>query len=283
MLAALWLATSPDGQTICYRSIEESDLSITMASRLILKESGREPIEEFLAPPDLWNRDKNGVPINQTFSDNGVPLRKVSNERIPGWLQVKEYLRYEKNEIGKVTKAPKIDAVVRYTLDHLSIDPSYKVIVFVTWLDAVDTLVSRFQASGVKAVPFTGELPRKQREDNKTAFQTDPDVRVFVSSDAGGYGVNLPQANLLINVDLPWSAGALKQRNGRVQRASSNWKSVVVQDFLMDNSLDVRQHAVVHQKTAVASALLDKEGVDSAGELVLEGESLLRFLLQAIN
>jgi len=182
-----------------------------------------------------------------------------------------------------VTKAPKIDAVVRYTLDHLSIDPSYKVIVFVTWLDAVDTLVSRFQASGVKAVPFTGELPRKQREDNKTAFQTDPDVRVFVSSDAGGYGVNLPQANLLINVDLPWSAGALKQRNGRVQRASSNWKSVVVQDFLMDNSLDVRQHAVVHQKTAVASALLDKEGVDSAGELVLEGESLLRFLLQAIN
>lgn len=182
-----------------------------------------------------------------------------------------------------VLKAPKLDAVLRYASEHLSIDPSYKVIIFVTWVDAVETLVSRFAASGVTAVPYTGQLSHAQKDLNKSRFQEDPNVRVFVSSDAGGYGVNLPQANLLINVDLPWSAGALKQRNGRVQRASSNWKTVTVQDFLMSDSLDVRQHAVVYEKTAVASAVLDKEGVNEVGALELDGQSLLRFLMQATN
>lgn len=182
-----------------------------------------------------------------------------------------------------VTRAPKLDAVIKYTADHLSIDPTYKVIIFVTWVDAVETLVRRFRDAGIGAVPYTGQLSTKEKDKNKSLFQEKDDVRVFVSSDAGGYGVNLPQANLLINVDLPWSSGALKQRNGRVQRASSEWKTVVVQDFLMEDSIDLRQHAVVHQKTAVASAILDKEGVDEAGELALTVHGLLQFLTQAIN
>jgi hypothetical protein len=44
-------------------------------------------------------------------------------------------------------------------------------------------------------------------------FQESADCRVLVSSDAGGYGVDLPQANLLINYDLPWGGGLAVQRN----------------------------------------------------------------------
>jgi SNF2 family DNA or RNA helicase len=175
---------------------------------------------------------------------------------------------------------PKLDAVEAYVTEFLEIDPSYKVVVFVSWVDAVETLVARF---GAKAVPYSGRLSLAQKDANKKLFQEDPEVRVFVSSDAGGYGVNLPQANLLVNVDLPWSAGALLQRNGRIQRVSSEWKMVIVQDFLVERSLDIRQHDLVHQKLAVAGALLDGSGVDDVGGMELDSRSLLAFLKQAIN
>lgn len=93
MLAVLWFAVSPEGQVICYRSIEKSDLTISAAAKLIL-ESGRENIEEFIAPPDLWSRRQDsGRSAADIFAENGVPLIKAGNSRIDGWLCVKEYLK----------------------------------------------------------------------------------------------------------------------------------------------------------------------------------------------
>ena len=69
----------------------------------------------------------------------------------------------------------------------------------------------------VQAVAYTGEMNAKQKEEAKVRFQTGDRVRVLVSSDAGGYGVDLPQANLLVNYDQPWSSGLSVQRNGRIK------------------------------------------------------------------
>jgi SNF2 family DNA or RNA helicase len=128
------------------------------------------------------------------------------------------------------------------------------------------------------SAPYTGEMNAKAKEDSKLKFQTQPGTRILVSSDAGGYGVDLPQANLLINYDLPWNAGLAVQRNGRIRRASSTWKTIVVQDFLMEGSIEERQHAMLAQKLAVAGAVLDGEGINSEGGVALTAGSLRAFL-----
>jgi hypothetical protein len=118
----------------------------------------------------------------------------------------------------------------------------------------------------------------KDKEQSKLKFQTDPNTRILVSSDAGGYGVDLPQANLLINYDLPWNAGLAVQRNGRIRRASSTWSTIVIQDFLIEGSIEERQHAMLQQKIAVAAAVVDGEGIDDRGGVALTAGSLRAFL-----
>jgi SNF2 family DNA or RNA helicase len=118
----------------------------------------------------------------------------------------------------------------------------------------------------------------KEKEESKVLFQTSKEVRVLISTDAGGYGVDLPQANLLINYDLPWSSGTAVQRNSRIRRASSTWKSVIIQDFLMEDSIEERQYQMLNQKTAVANAIIDGEGINTKGGVDLTVGSLLNFI-----
>ena len=172
------------------------------------------------------------------------------------------------------TKSPKLDALVSYVNDHLDTDADAKVVIFTSYVGMVLNIESELK--GVEI--YTGQMNSKEKEKAKERFLTDPECRVFVSSDAGGYGVDLPNANLLINYDLPWSAGLAVQRNGRIKRASSRWPTITIQDILMKGSIEERQHEMLQQKNAVADAVIDGAGINSRGGVDLTVGSLLNFL-----
>jgi SNF2 family DNA or RNA helicase len=180
--------------------------------------------------------------------------------------------------LDSVTKTPKIDTAVQYLSDHLNIDDSYKAVVFASYLDSVSEITSRLNAKGYESVKYTGEMNAKQKEDAKVHFQTNSDCRVLVSSDAGGYGVDLPQANLLLNYDQPWSSGLAVQRNGRINRASSTWETITIQDILVKDSIEQRQYDMLKQKGNVAGAILDGVNINARGGVDLTVGSLLDFL-----
>jgi hypothetical protein len=175
-------------------------------------------------------------------------------------------------------KSPKQDATMAYLSEHLSIDSSYKAVVFASYLGSVDSLVKKLAEKKINAVPYTGEMNAKEKEKAKVKFQTEPEVRVLVSSDAGGYGVDLPQANLLVNYDQPWSAGLSVQRNGRINRTSSTWPTITIQDILVKDSIEQRQYDMLKQKNAIADAVLDGQGINSRGGIDLTVGSLIGFL-----
>jgi len=186
------------------------------------------------------------------------------------------------NLIHGITKTPKLDAAIRYLEDHLEIDDTYKAVVFTSYLDSVAEIVDRLNAKGYGAVAYTGEMNALKKEDVKVKFQSRPHIRVLVSSDAGGYGVDLPQANLLLNYDQPWSAGLAVQRNGRIIRTSSEWHAVTIQDILVKGSIEQRQHDMLKQKIAVADAVLDGQGINSAGGVDLTVGSLINFIADTL-
>jgi SNF2 family DNA or RNA helicase len=180
--------------------------------------------------------------------------------------------------LDRLSKTPKLDAVIGYLNEHLTIDDSYKAVVFSSYVGCVSEIAKRLTAKGFEAVSYTGKMNAKEKEAAKIKFQTTKEVRALVSSDAGGYGVDLPQANLLVNYDQPWSAGLSVQRNGRINRASSTWSTIVIQDVLVKDSIEERQYAMLNQKGKIANAVLDGKGINSKGGVDLTVGSLIQFL-----
>jgi superfamily II DNA/RNA helicase len=185
----------------------------------------------------------------------------------------------EAGKLDSLTKSPKLIALKQYVDDFLEQNDQNKLVIFTSYVHMVWLIQEHLGHASAK---YTGEMDAKQKEESKVWFQTDPDCRILVSSDAGGYGVDLPQANLLINYDLPWNAGLALQRNGRIRRASSTWPSIVIQDFLMEGSIEGRQHDMLLQKNAVADAVMDGEGINATGGVEMNLGSLKAFLQRAI-
>jgi SNF2 family DNA or RNA helicase len=182
----------------------------------------------------------------------------------------------EEGLLDGVTASPKLDALVEYVNDFLGQRPDNKVVIFATYIDMVDMIKDKLGVDICRT--YTGQLDAKSKEDNKIEFNTNPNVRVLISSDAGGYGVDLPAANLLVNYDMPWSSGLATQRNGRIKRASSTWETIVIQDFLVSGSIEVRQHESLQQKNSIANAVMDGEGIDDKGGVDLTLGSLKSFI-----
>ena len=185
------------------------------------------------------------------------------------------YSLKERSLLENITRQPKLDVLKSYVADHLETDPEAKVVIFTSWVG----MLSRIQEVTGGTI-YTGSMNAKEKEASKEKFLTDPNCRVFISSDAGGYGVDLPIANLLINYDLPWSAGLAVQRNGRIKRASSRWPSIIIQDIIVKDSIEERQFEMLQQKNAVADAVMDGMGINSKGGIDLTVGSLISFLQQ---
>ena len=172
--------------------------------------------------------------------------------------------------------SPKLDYLIQYVKEFLDQDDANKVVIFATYVDMLDMIADALGSEQCRL--YSGKIDAKTKEENKIAFNTLPNIRVLVSSDAGGYGVDLPAANLLINFDLPWSSGAATQRNGRIKRASSTWPSIVIQDLIVQGSIEERQFESLQQKNALASAVVDGEGIDDKGGIPMTVGSLKSFL-----
>ena len=104
MLAALWIAQSPDGHSVVYRELYRPGLIISdAAAQMLACETAGEHIDCRLAPPDLWNRrQETGRSAVELFSDSGLDFVKSSNERVAGWLALHELLQPRKDTDGAV-------------------------------------------------------------------------------------------------------------------------------------------------------------------------------------
>ncbi len=178
--------------------------------------------------------------------------------------------------VPESAKTPKLDAVINYIKDVLDEDPTNKVVVF-SFFKKNLRLIQEATSGITGSVLFMGGMDAHERDVAKERFQTDSGVRLFLSSDAGGYGVDLPQANYLISYDLPWSAGKLDQREARIIRLSSTHPHVTITSFVMKGSIEERQYEMLQQKRAINQAFIDK-GYDSQGKFELSLGTLSEFL-----
>jgi superfamily II DNA or RNA helicase len=161
-----------------------------------------------------------------------------------------------------------IDAKARYVLDLLGQiaraegDPSVKAVVFTEFVPTQEMLLDVLAGAGIGAVAINGSMSIDERRDAQDVFRTD--ARVLVSTDAGGEGVNLQFAHVVVNYDLPWSPTRIEQRIGRVDRIGQT-HDVAAHNLVLESSIDAHVLAVLQDKLAVILAEL---GVDKTNDVL---------------
>ena len=100
MFACLWVAVDFEGRAYVYREVQQSGLIVSEAAKLANSLTPPEEHIEFtIAPPDMWNRQKDsGRSMAEIFAQNGLGLLKASNNRVQGWMAVKELLKPMKSD-----------------------------------------------------------------------------------------------------------------------------------------------------------------------------------------
>lgn len=158
--------------------------------------------------------------------------------------------------MNNVKLTPKLDATIAYIEEVLAEDPLNKIVLFSFFKQNL-RLIKAATAGLTDSVMFMGGMNNVERDKAKQRFSSESNVRLFLSSDAGGYGVDLPMANYLISYDLPWSSGKLEQREARIIRLSSQFSHVTVATFVIQGSIEERQYEMLQQKRSINEAFVD--------------------------
>jgi len=166
-------------------------------------------------------------------------------------------------------------------LGELLEDPSAKAVVFSQWLGTHELIVRRLArregADGLRPwghVLFNGSVPGDQRGALVERFHDDPDCRLFLSTDAGGVGLNLQHAAaVVVNMDVPWNPAVLEQRIGRVHRMGQS-RGVQVINFVGQGSIEEGMLSVLAFKKSLFAGVLDGGETD----VFLQGTRLSQFM-----
>jgi len=146
-------------------------------------------------------------------------------------------------------------------------DSGNKIVIFSQWKKMFELVIRLLEKKKLPFLYLNGDIPAQKRKEIIEEFQSGESIKIFLSTDAGGVGVNLQTANIVINLDLPWNPAVLDQRIGRIYRLGQK-KHIRVYNFIAHNSVEHRILYLLDFKRAVFNGVLEPEGND---EVMLEG------------
>jgi superfamily II DNA/RNA helicase len=114
-------------------------------------------------------------------------------------------------------------------------------------------------------VSLHGGIPTRRRGQLIAKFRDKPEVKVFLSTDAGGVGINLQAASAVINVEPPWNPARLEQRIARVHRMGQV-RPVLAIHLLTANSIEERVWETIRLKKELFKDLFDGAGTEVSFE-----------------
>ena len=147
----------------------------------------------------------------------------------------------------------------------LSEDRTQKVIIFTEFVATQTYLQELLVNRGYTVTILNGGMSIDERNAAMQEFKTS--TSIFISTDAGGEGLNLQFANIIINYDLPWNPMKIEQRCGRVDRIGQQ-RDVHIYNFFVGETVENRVREVLEEKLSV---ILKEMGVDKYSD-VLDSE-----------
>ncbi len=153
---------------------------------------------------------------------------------------------------------PKL-AELEKILEECRNNTDVKVIVFSEWERMLQLVKELCERLTIGYAWHTGSVPQRRRRAEIQLFKSSLDCRVFLSTDCGSTGLNLQNASVVVNCDLPWNPARLEQRIARAWRKQQT-RAVTVIHLVSENTIEQRMLETLSLKQALADGILDLRG-----------------------
>lgn len=166
----------------------------------------------------------------------------------------------------EINESPKLEELKYILLEKMDVPNSdQKIIIFSEWIKVHKLIGKMLRENNIGFVELNGSVPVKMRGELIKKFEDNPHCKIFLSTEAGGSGLNLQVADTLINFELPWNPAKKNQRIGRIDRLGQKSNKLTILNFITRDSIEQQ----------IASGLLIKQNLFDG---VLDGSSTTNYV-----
>jgi ERCC4-related helicase len=156
--------------------------------------------------------------------------------------------------------SPKLEELRHILIDKMDIrNHDRKVLVFSEWKKMNNIIGKMLRDNDIPYVELNGSIPAPKRSELIREFENNPDCKIFLSTEAGGVGLNLQVADTVINFELPWNPAKKNQRIGRIDRIGQSKQNLTVINFITRDSIEVKIATGLMLKQNLSDSVLNAE------------------------
>jgi SNF2 family DNA or RNA helicase len=154
--------------------------------------------------------------------------------------------------------SPKMEELKHILFEQIDLkNTDHKIIIFSEWVKVHKLIGQMLRQNNIGFVELNGKVPVRLRGDLIKKFENSPECKIFLSTEAGGAGLNLQIANMLVNFELPWNPAKKNQRIGRIDRLGQESKNLTIYNLITHNSIEQQIAAGLLVKQSLFDGVLD--------------------------
>lgn len=181
--------------------------------------------------------------IKAPSEDNGDIIDPSSDVDAPWKLEDREVSFISKLK-GSANRIGDTDTKFNMFLEALrnleKEDPDAKIMVFAFFKKTLEYLRRKLGATeyGERVALIHGDIPTKDRQKIIKEFRKTDEIKILLSSEVGGEGLDFEFCNVIFNYDLPWNPMRVEQRIGRLDRYGQRHEKILIYNFSMVGTID---------------------------------------------
>jgi len=174
----------------------------------------------------------------------------------------------------ETNESPKLEELKYLLLEKLDVPNSdRKIIIFSEWVKVHKLIGQILREHNIGFAELNGSIPVKMRGDLIRKFESSPHCKIFLTTEAGGTGLNLQVADTLINFELPWNPAKKNQRIGRIDRLGQTSNKLTVFNFIARNSIEQQIASGLLVKQNLFDSVLDVDSLTNEVDFSTKGRS----------
>ncbi len=170
--------------------------------------------------------------------------------------------------------SPKMEELQDILFNKLDLqNTNRKVIIFSEWVKVHKLIGQMLRKHKIGFVELNGKVPVKSRGELIKKFDNNSECKIFLSTEAGGAGLNLQMADILINFELPWNPAKKNQRIGRIDRLGQKSSKLTIYNLITRNSIEQQIAAGLLVKQSLFEGVLDSNNNTNYVDFSTKGRS----------
>ena len=155
-----------------------------------------------------------------------------------------------------------------------AIDGGHKLLLFSQFTSVLDEVEKALKKEHIKNLRIDGSVSKEERMRRVEAFN-EGDIPVFcISLKAGGTGLNLTAADIVIHFDPWWNVAAQNQATDRAHRIGQK-NTVMVYELIAENTIEEQIQNLQKSKQDLAEEILSGDGISS---ILIDRDEILKLL-----